>query len=284
MAKLLFISFNTICFGLCQTLCIFALWIEWSCKPLDKGKLTAFPRLNIVSINLKMSDMLKFEELPKINSERWLLLKDFEGEVWKDVVGYEGLYKVSNYGRIKALGRMRKTHHNGLAQIKDRIIRNIPNVGKDGTYYYASFAKKDGENSSKKILVHRVVAMAFLPNPNKQPQVNHKDENPSNNIVFVNKDGSVDFFKSNLEWCTAFHNIHYGTRDERVRESRIKSGMSFGVVEIDEQNNIINRYVSIRHAAKILHTNANRFSKWCKQGGGVWKNGKIYKMLEVYDR
>lgn len=188
MAKLLFISFNTICFGLCQTLCIFALWIEWSCKPLDKGKLTAFPRLNIVSINLKMSDMLKFEELPKINSERWLLLKDFEGEVWKDVVGYEGLYEVSNYGRIKALGRMRKTHHNGLAQIKDRIIRNI------------------------------------------------------------------------------------------------KSGMSFGVVEIDEQNNIINRYVSIRHAAKILHTNANRFSKWCKQGGGVWKNGKIYKMLEVYDR
>lgn len=260
------------------------MWIEWSCKPLDKGKLTALPRLNIVSRNLKMSAMLKFEELPEVNSERWLSLEDLEGEVWKDVVGYEGLYKVSNYGRIKALGRMRKTHHNGLAQIKDRIIRNTPNINRDERYYYVSFAKKEGENFSKKIFVHRVVAMAFLPNYNNYPQVNHKDENPSNNIVFVNKDGSIDFLKSNLEWCTAKYNVNYGTREERARETRIKSGMSIGVVEIDEQDNIINRYVSIKQAAKILHTNASRFSKWCKQGGGVWKNGKIYKMLEVYDR
>lgn len=228
--------------------------------------------------------MLKFEELPKINSERWLSLEDFDGEVWKDVVGYEGQYKVSNYGRVKTLSRKRNTHHNGLAQIKDKIMRAIPNISANEKYYYVSFSKKDGEISSKNILVHRVVACAFLPNPENLPQVNHKDENPSNNIVFVNKDGSVDFSKSNLEWCTAFYNTHYGTRDERARESRIKSGMSIGVVEVDEQNNVINRYVSIRHAAKILHTNANRFSKWCKQGGGIWKNGKIYKMLEVYDR
>lgn len=109
-------------------------------------------------------------------------------EIWRDIPNYEGLYQISNLGRVKSLNfnktKIRKT------QSKKRYI--TVNLSKDGkTKYY---------------LVHRLVAEAFIPNPNNYPCVNHKDENPSNNHV------------DNLEWCTHEYNMSYGTRSKRVIE------------------------------------------------------------------
>ena len=81
----------------------FGVWIGGSCKPSDKGKLTAFPRFIYCqrNVNKNVSNMLKFEEVPEINSARWLSLEDLPDEEWKDVVGYEKRLSISNYGRVK---------------------------------------------------------------------------------------------------------------------------------------------------------------------------------------
>lgn len=72
------------------------------------------------------------------------------------------------------------------------------------------------------IKVHRAVAMAFLPNPNNLPEINHKDENKKRNFVWVNPDGSVDPDKSNLEWCSRKYNNNYGTKNERTAVTKGK--------------------------------------------------------------
>lgn len=111
-----------------------------------------------------------------------------EKEIWKDVVGYEGLYQVSNLGRIKSLFRYK------------RILKPI--VGSQG-YLYVSLYNKNKKMKSKRM--HQLIAQAFIPNPNKLPFVNHKDENVTNNNV------------NNLEWCNAKYNCNYGTRIQRSR-------------------------------------------------------------------
>ena len=113
-------------------------------------------------------------------------------EIWKDVVGYEQFYQVSNKGRIR-----RK---------KDNFVYK-PRTFTNG--YKSVLLYKDGKWSrtgGKSELVHRLVALAFIPNPNNYPQVNHKDENKSNNFV------------DNLEWCTRKYNNNYGTAKARMME------------------------------------------------------------------
>lgn len=105
-------------------------------------------------------------------------------ELWKDIGGYEGLYQVSNLGRIWSY----KTN---------KILKG--SIDSHG-YRQVDF-RKDGKR--KTILLHRLVAKAFILNPDNLPQVNHKDENPLNNHV------------NNLEWCTQEYNLSYGTISER---------------------------------------------------------------------
>lgn len=108
--------------------------------------------------------------------------------IWKPVVGYEGLYEVSNTGMIRSLFRYKKTLKYNIT------VRGYATV--------ELFKNKE----SKRVLVHQLVAKAFIPNPDNLPQINHIDENPLNNNV------------SNLEWCTAKYNANYGTRNERIRQ------------------------------------------------------------------
>ena len=113
---------------------------------------------------------------------------------WKDIPGYEGKYQVSNTGEVKSL--------NYRGSGKTKLLRQ--STDKNGYKRVGLF--KNGKE--KKYRVHRLVAIVFLPNPNDLSQVNHKDENPSNNNV------------NNLEWCTIAYNNTYGTRNERASESK----------------------------------------------------------------
>lgn len=115
-----------------------------------------------------------------------------ENEIWKDIEGYEGLYQVSNLGRVKSL-------YLG----KERILK----PGKHRCGYLCVALCKDGKMKTYK--VHRLVAINFIQNSLNLPQVNHKDENKENNCVW------------NLEWCDNKYNSNYGTRNERHGESML---------------------------------------------------------------
>ena len=107
-------------------------------------------------------------------------------EIWKDKKDYEGHYQVSNCGRVKS-----------IKFGKERILKPVPN---SFGYLFVNLCK-DGK--VKAFTVHRLVAEAFIPNPNNYKEVNHKDEDKSNNVV------------TNLEWCDRKYNCNYGTRTEK---------------------------------------------------------------------
>lgn len=112
-------------------------------------------------------------------------------EVWKDVVGWEGFYQVSDRGRVRSLDRYIETSRTKPYLVKGRVMKQ--KTSKQG-YKVISFKNKDVTANP---VVHRLVAIAFIPNPDNLPQVNHIDGNKSNN----------DF--TNLEWCTAKENINH---------------------------------------------------------------------------
>ena len=113
-------------------------------------------------------------------------------EEWKNIIGYEGLYEVSNMGNVRNVRR-------------NTLLRFSKNQGYIQVYLY-----KNGIRTGFK--VHRLVALTFIPNPDNLPQVNHKDEDKTNN--------SVD----NLEWCDHKYNINYGHRTENAINTRVKNG------------------------------------------------------------
>ena len=124
-------------------------------------------------------------------------------EIWKDVENYEGLYQVSNLGRIKSLERDVFNYRGTLINhMEEKIL--VPVLNNNG-YLYVKLCKN---GKGKLMLVHRLVAEAFLPNPENKSQVNHKDEVKNNNAV------------ENLEWCTASYNNNYGTRNVRMIQNR----------------------------------------------------------------
>ena len=122
-------------------------------------------------------------------------------EIWKDIIGYEGLYQVSNFGRVKSLSRTVNAYprgHKANRVIRDRILKSnhIKN-----RYDIVALRKN---NKTKTFAVHNLVANHFLPNPNNLPEINHIDENKQNNRV------------DNLEWCTHKHNMNSGTVSQRI--------------------------------------------------------------------
>ena len=119
-------------------------------------------------------------------------------EIWKDVKGYEGLYQVSNLGRVKSLDHLVKHRHEGRMALK-RSCMLKPKTKKNG-YLFVCLSN---ESKLKYFHIHRLVAQEFIPNPENLPEVNHKDENKTNNCV------------ENLEWCTHKYNNTYGTKIKR---------------------------------------------------------------------
>lgn len=177
-----------------------------------------------------------------------------ENEIWKDIPGFEGIYLVSNYGRVKRLplGKQwpyRRTHNN---------IRKLK-VSKEG-YYVVNLSK---DNKVKWFGVHRLVAMAFIPNPLNLPWINHKNENKLDNHV------------DNLEWCDARYNTCYGSGRDKQRISRrlsdpinnsrkiVGEKLSKPVAMLDE-NGIVRVFPSITNAMKETGVAGGTIIKQCK--------------------
>lgn len=167
-------------------------------------------------------------------------------EEWKDIEGFEGLYQISNKGRIKSLGRPSKGY--GDKFTVDRIIKDV----RCTNGYRSAFLNKNGVRYVR--LVHRLVAQAFIPNPSNCPQVNHKDEDITNNDV------------SNLEWCTSKYNANYGTRNKRCRDANKKYFKP--VYQLDKDCGMVIRWWdSIKDASRALGINDSLIIRVCKGKG-----------------
>lgn len=161
-------------------------------------------------------------------------------EIWKEIKGYEDKYLISNLGNVKSL------NYNNTKFEKERLLDD-----KNGYKRVALLKNSKG----KKFFVHRLVAEAFIPNPNNYPIVNHKDGNPSNNNI------------DNLEWCTIKYNTHHALETGLIKMKKIK--------KFDIKGKYIKTYNNIWEIKKELKNICHIYD--CCRGerktayGFVWK-------------
>lgn len=178
-------------------------------------------------------------------------------ETWKDVVGYEGFYKVSDKGNIKSVER--------LDSIGRRCGGLVLRSGEHKHGYLQVRLYKNGKGRHK--LIHRLVSKAFIPNPNSFLEVNHIDENKKNNEA------------ANLEWCDTKYNVNYGTRNKRVSRKLSKKVKAVNVISGE-----VIRFKSTSEAGKKGYSHGN-VSMACrgtfKDGqGSLIGNGHLYRGYE----
>lgn len=184
-----------------------------------------------------------------------------ESEIWKDVVGYEGLYQVSNLGRIKRLPSV----------VKNRYIKGgLLKPRKHNSGYLSVYLCKNGV--CEQWLLHRIVAMAFIPNPKNLPQINHKDSNRRNT------------FASNLEWCTQSYNIKYAYDHNHKKEKMqwykgAKCISAKPVRSYSKSGEFVKEYGCIQDAVNetgILNSSISNCLKGRSKtaGGLIWKYKK----------
>ena len=175
-------------------------------------------------------------------------------EIWKDIKDYEGLYQVSNLGRVKSLERLAKSNNNNYRIVKKKFLKKYED--KDG-YIKVSLNKNA---KSKAYAMHRLIAEAFIPNPNNYPCINHKDENKQNNNL------------ENLEWCTVKYNNNYGTRIQRCKQKN-----QIPIEQYDLNGNLIKKWISAKEVYNKLGYDFSMIRKCCnnktyKAYDYIWKN------------
>lgn len=185
-------------------------------------------------------------------------------EVWKDIEGYEGLYQVSNLGRIKSL---EKTYSgiNGTSIHRSEFIMKMSCV--DG--YMKIRLHKDGKVENHR--VHRLVAKAFIPNPENKPQVNHINTIKTDNRVWINEDGSIDYEKSNLEWCTGKENANNPLTIQHFKNTGIHPPKS--IIKLTQDGYMLEHYKSIKEVEKdgICHRSIGKVLQGLRKTTGGYK-------------
>lgn len=193
----------------------------------------------------------------------------YTNEEWKPIIGYEGLYNISTYGRIYSIPRK---------GTKGGIVK--PSFSSSG--YLQTHLCKD--KTRKTFQIHRLVAKHFLDNENGYPEVNHIDECKTNNHV------------SNLEWCTRLQNVRHGTGIERMakahdyKTSAIKSAanhdykevarkQSKRVVQMGADGHVIKVWDSVRDASRNFGCSSSQISNVCN-GKAFTTQGYRWKFAE----
>ncbi len=186
-------------------------------------------------------------------------------ETYIDIKDYEGLYQVSNTGYVRSLG-CGKTH---------KTIKILKSAKNTWGYLFVRLTK-NGQTKNKTI--HRLVAEAFLPNSLNLPQVNHKDEDKTNNFVFLNEDGSVDKEKSNLEWCDNKYNVNYGTRNSRAGKKLTNGKKSKPILQYTLNGEFIREWPSAPEIKRQLGFLSSHIGECCRGNtrlktykGYIWK-------------
>lgn len=163
---------------------------------------------------------------------------------WRPIVGYEGLYMVSNFGNVKSLERVVWNNRGYYKTVPEKVLK--PQKNKDDYLFVALY--KDGKG--KRYKVHRLVCEAFLENPQNLPEVNHIDQNKQNNCV------------SNLEYCSRQYNVDYS--------------LAKAVICIDCTTGLIEEFKSASKASKQLGIDRSHITACCKgrlksAGGFYWQ-------------
>ena len=177
-------------------------------------------------------------------------------EIWKDVKNYEGLYQVSNLGRVRSLD-VRTYQKNKFGKFQYVLHKGkILKIQKQRNGYFTIDLHMNGKFERKTI--HRLVAETFISNPNNYQYINHKDSNTSNNRV------------DNLEWCTQKYNIKYAYDFGNKIPPNMRS-----VNQIDENGKITATFISIQEAERKTSIKSANISKCCrklrnKAGGYQW--------------
>lgn len=164
-------------------------------------------------------------------------------EEWKDIIGYKGLYQISNLGRVK--------NRNG------KLLKGYTN---NKGYQMVHLRTKE---TNKLYSIHRLVATHFIPNPDNLPQVNHKDENKMNNSI------------KNLEWCDSKYNVNYGTGNKRRSKTKHNNTYNTKPVRCIE---LKKTYPSVREAERKTGIDNSQISAVCNHkknyktaGGYHWR-------------
>lgn len=204
-----------------------------------------------------------FDELLDINYKdpRWYELEDLPNEVWRDIEGCEGLYQISNYGRVKSLERLVSCKGRWGNIYTILIKTKIKSVHKNNKGYCMVCLCENGKQ--KNFLIHRLVAIHFLENNNDYPEVDHNDENKNNNRV------------TNLVWCDRLYNNTRGVQSKEGRRKSSKFRMK-PVSQFSLDGKLLNSFDGIRLAEEKTGVGNQNICKCCQHkastaGGYIWR-------------
>lgn len=196
-------------------------------------------------------------------------------EIWKPVAGYEGLYEVSSYGRVRSLDRIDSNNH----PLKGVIIK--PYISNSG-YLLVGLYKQQKRDRK---LLHRLVAEAFIPNPDNKPEIDHINTIKTDNTVFLNEDGSINYDKTNLRWVTKKENMNNPlTKTKMQINARKPSTGKYGkkhhrskpIIQYDKEGNFIKEWDCANDVERVLGISNKHIGSVClgkrkSCGGYIWK-------------
>jgi len=208
-------------------------------------------------INSIVIDKKGSKKTIKVNVEEVFYLKNIKGERWKDIEGYSGLYQISNYGRIKTFYNKKTNESSDSGQILKVFKDN------DG-YFIIDLCFKDKANNYYRHLIHRLVAKAFLPNPENKKQVKHKNKIRTDNRA------------CNLEWSSGSMKGRFGKDNHRSKK----------ILQYDLKGKLIKEWESITQINKELGFSVQNIRFVCrgeqkKCNGYIWRYKKLIKINKI---